>query len=32
MSELAAMELVVGMNGGVRCICDEALALWALGN
>jgi hypothetical protein len=31
MSEPTDMELVVGVDGGVRCIYDEALDLRALG-
>ena len=31
MTEPTEMELVVGMDGGVRCIYDEALDLRALG-
>jgi hypothetical protein len=31
MSEPTEMELVVGVNGGVKCIYDEALDLRALG-
>ena len=31
MSDLTEMELVVGVDGGVRCIYDESLDLRALG-
>jgi hypothetical protein len=31
MSESTEIELVVGVNGGVKCIYDEALDLRALG-
>ena len=31
MSESAEMELVVNADGGVKCIYDDALGLWAPG-